>query len=169
MSRRNDLRLSLDTQARSFVLSRTVCRVSVSAQGHRVQCDGDASLDEEEVQSDSGSGDGQKSSAGRSNKVLVDHSMLEDDDNEFERELGEWSKKVANTAPPGRAVEWGQQEQHNATHNRSAIEDIDDAVRSCELKQLQLLQELITPPRTRSTNAATRAPESGSEGGSMTM
>ncbi len=163
-----DLRLSLDTQARSFVSSRAVCRVSFSAEEDRGQCDGEASLDDEEVQSDSASGDEQKSSAvGRSNKGLVDHSMLEDDDNEFERVLGERSKKVTNTAAPGRAVGWGQQGQHNA--NRSAIDDIDDAVRDYELKQLQLLQELITPPRTRSTTAATRAAESASEGGSMTM
>ena len=52
---------------------------------------------------------------------------------------------------------------------RSDIDDLDDVVRSYELKQRQLIQELLPQQLDSSAAAGARSPENGSEGGSMTM
>jgi hypothetical protein len=93
--------------------------------------------------------------------------VYDDDDHEFECVIGGWSKKVMMAAVPGAAVGGGA-----LSLGRSDIDDLDDVVRSYELKQRQLIQELLPQQLGASDASATasaRAPDSGSEGGSMTM
>ena len=130
-----------------------------------------SSDDEEDGQQESASGDEHESGtdevATSASVGLPVHGVYDDDDHEFECVIGGWSKKVMMAAVPGAAVGGGP-----LSLGRSDINDLDDVVRSYELKQRQLIQELLPQQLDASDASATasaRAPDSGSEGGSMTM
>jgi hypothetical protein len=128
-----------------------------------------ASDDEEDGQQESASGDEHESGTDEeaASASVGLPGVYDDDDHEFECVIGGWSKKVMMAAVPGAAVGGGA-----LSLGRSDIDDLDDVVRSYELKQRQLIQELLPQQLDASDASATasaRAPDSGSEGGSMTM
>ena len=138
--------------------------MSFSAHDDSRQLRGGASDDEAHGQQESASWDEEE---GRIDVLATSanvHGVYDDDDHEFECVIGEWSKKVMLSAAPDAAVRGGQ-----LRHNRSDIDDLDDVVRGYEMKQRQLIQELLPQQLDSSAAAGARSPESGSEGGSMTM
>ncbi len=143
--------------------------MSFSARDDSWQPQDGASDDEADGQQESASGDEQESKtdvlAAGANVGLPAHGVYDDDDNEFECVIGEWSKKVMLATALGTAAVGGGQQ----VDGRSDIDHLDDVVRSYELKQRLLLQELLPQQLDTSATAAARSPESGSEGGSMTM